>query len=336
VKGEGNQQDYGMRIYDPRIGKFLSVDPLTNQFGFLTPYQYAGNTPIRAIDKDGEEPKDYSWNWKNKGESYLGKWGQDVQNVYDKWTKTIWSIMSYPNHNEIYYWKPYNGSQGTFDFEHNGEANKDANGNWTGAWQRFERQETIQARIGSEVAEIFGEGAFASALTGVALPFMAATGGGSLLMASSPETLGIGAAKFGIGAVADILAQQTVNGAGSKLNLLEVGLSGVTSMFGMNAYTSSALSNLAQLDDENNTVLPGQSGFNVSNYTANTLLGGLAGAAIGKALPGIGPVKGAGNSNNSAQIGGATIVNYWGGTASGAGARAISEAQRDNSNKQNQ
>ncbi|HWJ29919.1 MAG TPA: hypothetical protein VNS32_25490, partial [Flavisolibacter sp.] len=29
VKGEGNQQDYGMRVYDTRLGKFLSVDPLT-------------------------------------------------------------------------------------------------------------------------------------------------------------------------------------------------------------------------------------------------------------------------------------------------------------------
>ncbi|MHA4810293.1 RHS repeat domain-containing protein [Flavitalea flava] len=55
VKGVGNQIDYGMRVYDPRIGKFLSVDPLTGKFPELTPYQYASNTPIQAIDLDGLE-----------------------------------------------------------------------------------------------------------------------------------------------------------------------------------------------------------------------------------------------------------------------------------------
>jgi len=54
---EGSQQDYGMRIYDPRLGRFLSVDPLVNNFPFYTPYQFAGNTPIQAIDLDGDEPK---------------------------------------------------------------------------------------------------------------------------------------------------------------------------------------------------------------------------------------------------------------------------------------
>ncbi|WP_341836427.1 RHS repeat-associated core domain-containing protein [Chitinophaga pollutisoli] len=56
VKGiEGSQQDYGMRIYDPRVGKFLSVDPLTSDYAYYTPYQFAGNTPVWATDLDGAE-----------------------------------------------------------------------------------------------------------------------------------------------------------------------------------------------------------------------------------------------------------------------------------------
>jgi RHS repeat-associated protein len=57
IKGEGNQQDYGMRIYDSRLGKFLSVDPLTSGYPWFSPYHFAGNTPIQAVDLDGLEPK---------------------------------------------------------------------------------------------------------------------------------------------------------------------------------------------------------------------------------------------------------------------------------------
>ena len=53
---ETGWQDYGMRIYNSRLGKFLSVDPLFKSYPFLTPYQFAGNTPIVAIDLDGLEP----------------------------------------------------------------------------------------------------------------------------------------------------------------------------------------------------------------------------------------------------------------------------------------
>jgi len=59
VKGYGNQQNYGMRIYDPRIGKFLSVDPLFKSYPWYTPYQFAGNKPISSIDMDGLEDVDY-------------------------------------------------------------------------------------------------------------------------------------------------------------------------------------------------------------------------------------------------------------------------------------
>lgn len=57
VKGSGNQYDYGFRIYDARIGKFLSTDPLYKSYPELTPYQFASNTPIQAEDMDGLEVK---------------------------------------------------------------------------------------------------------------------------------------------------------------------------------------------------------------------------------------------------------------------------------------
>jgi RHS repeat-associated protein len=56
-KGEfGNTHyDYGFRIYNPAIAKFLSVDPLTSSYPWYTPYQFAGDKPIWAIDLDGLE-----------------------------------------------------------------------------------------------------------------------------------------------------------------------------------------------------------------------------------------------------------------------------------------
>ncbi len=55
-KDFANNYDYGFRIYNPGIAKFLSVDPLAASYPFYTPYQFAGNTPISAIDLDGLEP----------------------------------------------------------------------------------------------------------------------------------------------------------------------------------------------------------------------------------------------------------------------------------------
>ena len=49
------QYDYGFRIYDPRIVRFKSIDPLTKKYPELTPYQFASNRPIDGIDQDGLE-----------------------------------------------------------------------------------------------------------------------------------------------------------------------------------------------------------------------------------------------------------------------------------------
>ena len=52
---ESSMQDYGKRIYDERLGKFLSVDPITKKYPMLTPYQFASNSPISGLDRDGLE-----------------------------------------------------------------------------------------------------------------------------------------------------------------------------------------------------------------------------------------------------------------------------------------
>lgn len=53
--GSLTHYDYGFRIYNPSIGRFLSVDPLTKDYSYYSPYQFAGNSPIQAIDIDGLE-----------------------------------------------------------------------------------------------------------------------------------------------------------------------------------------------------------------------------------------------------------------------------------------
>jgi RHS repeat-associated protein len=55
VKGEGNQQDYGMRVYENRLGRFLSLDPLKRKHPHYSSYLYTGNKPILFVDIDDLE-----------------------------------------------------------------------------------------------------------------------------------------------------------------------------------------------------------------------------------------------------------------------------------------
>ncbi len=64
-------QDYGFRLYNPGLGRFLSVDPLTASYPWYTPYQFAGNKPIVAIDLDGLEEK---WVTFYESNSLFGTW----------------------------------------------------------------------------------------------------------------------------------------------------------------------------------------------------------------------------------------------------------------------
>lgn len=44
-----------MRIYDTRLARFLSIDPIFRKYPELSPYQFASNRPIEGVDQDGLE-----------------------------------------------------------------------------------------------------------------------------------------------------------------------------------------------------------------------------------------------------------------------------------------
>jgi RHS repeat-associated protein len=47
--------DFGARIYDGRLGRWLSVDPLQKKYPSLSPFIFTNNNPIIYIDFDGRD-----------------------------------------------------------------------------------------------------------------------------------------------------------------------------------------------------------------------------------------------------------------------------------------
>jgi RHS repeat-associated protein len=71
--GQGTQ-DYGERIYNPSLGRFLSVDPITSKYPELTPYQFASNRPIEGKDLDGLEFCRYDLDSYDPNVKQMAKW----------------------------------------------------------------------------------------------------------------------------------------------------------------------------------------------------------------------------------------------------------------------
>ena len=108
-------QDYGFRLYNPALVRFLSVDPLAPSYPWYTPYQFAGNKPITYVDLDGlEEENATEKNWKSyrkvegygatPGGGYVqepknGSLGEDKNGI----------VHSVTSEGTTYFWNPTKG-----------------------------------------------------------------------------------------------------------------------------------------------------------------------------------------------------------------------------------
>jgi RHS repeat-associated protein len=53
MQGNGNSYDFGARMYNSRLGRWMATDPYYRIFPSLSPYNYGKNNPLYYIDGDG-------------------------------------------------------------------------------------------------------------------------------------------------------------------------------------------------------------------------------------------------------------------------------------------
>lgn len=85
----GTSYAFEYRIHDPRIGRFLSIDPLSFKYPFYSPFAFSGNRVIDMIELEGLEPEitsdklkamgdqNSAWGFGSRGNENTG-WQQDI------------------------------------------------------------------------------------------------------------------------------------------------------------------------------------------------------------------------------------------------------------------
>ena len=87
VSGSKNSYDFGARFYNPRVGRWLSVDPLEAKYTDFSPYIGFGNSPIIYFDIDGRDIVYFDAN---------GNETSRIENpdVHETWVATTTMVMA--------------------------------------------------------------------------------------------------------------------------------------------------------------------------------------------------------------------------------------------------
>ena len=120
VAGEGSVIDFGARIYDTRLGRFFSTDPIV--YPYWSPYQYDGNSPIALKDyfgmgnDDPDKPKKKKQFRDPNGSTFLA---DDIKGavVAEETTTVSTTVRNGPNAGEKRTAKVAAGSVLYFDTE---------------------------------------------------------------------------------------------------------------------------------------------------------------------------------------------------------------------------
>lgn len=102
LKGEGNSYDFGARMLDTRLGRWLTIDPLAGKYPSISPYAFVANSPLLFLDPDGEkivfsknlsraEKKEYKAHLKNlrQGSPTFNKMYRELKKSKDIYTYDI-------------------------------------------------------------------------------------------------------------------------------------------------------------------------------------------------------------------------------------------------------
>lgn len=71
IYGDDMLVDFGARIYDARLGRWLSMDPYARKYPSFTPYNFTNNSPIVQKDPNGKEITLYYFDKQGKKQSFI-------------------------------------------------------------------------------------------------------------------------------------------------------------------------------------------------------------------------------------------------------------------------